>query len=268
MPKPSFAAACCLAAWMPLPSALAQDMGSWFPMADPIDVIGVQGLGEEGPCGSSQGKNRVADEVQRLYARAERCAEYDGSRLYNPYKMWIRGHDPDAKMFRGGKAGEFETLGDYETVPNYFGYYGLDWWDGRYTDGYREAAAKAGQPREVQPTSRFARFGYEASPAEKGRGGRSAAGPSPRRDEASAPAPRRAAPEGACGAPVSDRIEAKLQTLFDDRGLCDRYRAEDYARFKAEVPPEQHYVVNYMAWSQDRTLYPADHAAALDGVIE
>ena len=146
-----------------------QDMGSWFPMPSPSDVIAVQGNDTVGRCGSSIGKNAVADEVQRIRAHEGRCSEYDGTKLYNPYKSWIRGHDAREKIFSAHRSGKYETLGDFETVANYFYYHGLEWWDGRFTDGYQETAAKASQERLVQRTSRFAKFGYQKAPSERER---------------------------------------------------------------------------------------------------
>lgn len=69
---------------------------------------------------------------------------------------------------------------------------------------------------------------------------------------------------GACGVSPRDATEAKLLALFEGRGRCDKHDPAAYARFLAEVPTDQHYAVNYIAWSTGRPLFPAGQAASMD----
>lgn len=231
------------------------------PLPDPMDVIGIQGLGPEGPCGGPYETNRVADEVQRLYHREDRCDEYgDGALLYNPYKAWIRAFDPDEKDFWGEDPNDpegYETLGNYETVNNYFYYYGLDWWDGKYTKGYRERAAKAGQPRVPAPTSRHARYGYEKAPSEM-------AGQRSRNASPGERLARRSQGEEICGQVAEDRTEETILLLFERRRQCDRYDPATYDQFKDEVPESHRYAINYISWMTGQELYPPEEARRID----
>ena len=71
-----------------------------------------------------------------------------------------------------------------------------------------------------------------------------------------------------CGVEPSDATERKLLVLFEGRGRCDKHDPAAYARFPAEVPEDQRYAINYIAWSTGKPLYPADQARTLDGMIE
>ena len=71
-----------------------------------------------------------------------------------------------------------------------------------------------------------------------------------------------------CGHEVSDAVEAKILRFLSTRDLCSRYDPSRYAAFQAEVPSDQRYAVNFMAWSAGKPLFPAEQARAMDAMME
>ena len=177
------------------------------PMPSPMDVIIPRGELPRGSCGKTNGTNLVRNEVQEVYARAKRCTAFKKSDYFD-YLFYIRDFDNDDRTYGNG------VVGDYETVANYFNYYGIAWWDGRTSPGYRETARRAGQ---VPPglTARYA--------------GTATTTPAP----APATTRRQAAPQatssatgavGACGIPVSTGLTAQAQAEAQRIGTCDQIR--------------------------------------------
>ena len=71
-----------------------------------------------------------------------------------------------------------------------------------------------------------------------------------------------------CGRVPTDVLEAKILRLFASRDACSAYGDGDYAAFKAAVPREQHYAINFLTWKAGKPLYPAGQARMMDGMIE
>ena len=113
------------------------------------------------------------------------------------------------------------------TFQGFFAHYGLTWWDGYV-------------PPRVRGT-----------PYDSGTGDRSAdldAGPG----------------RAACGGGAPDPLAVRLQGFLAANDMCPIYSDDRYARFKTDVPPDQHYAVNYVAWIAGEPLLPPEQASALD----
>lgn len=170
------------------------------PMPSPMDRIFDAEPVEQGACGKDA-YNPVWKEVQAVYGRAGRCAAFDQNG-YRDFALWTRTrHDPDdGRRYGGG------VIGDYENVPSYFAYYGIAWWDGTTSPGYRETARYGDQlaPGLAPPPSAARR------PAPSTGAGAAASGSS----SAST------GNVGACGLPILSEEGRKAQAVLADQGQC------------------------------------------------
>ena len=205
--------------------ALAQ-----VPLPDPMDVIMDTENRPRGDCGNGFSNKPVVREVQAAYARAGRCAEYD-SRLATKYILWIRQFDPNDKTYRGA-----DDIGLFETVPYYFTYHQLNWWDGSYSDGYREPAKYAGQTAWATSSSRADLRGYDPTPWQPGNAttppppgnfGRSGVNSGSPKSPGSTTdaAPAQDGNVGACGLAVANDVQRQEQEIYAKYGTCDQFRA-------------------------------------------
>lgn len=71
-----------------------------------------------------------------------------------------------------------------------------------------------------------------------------------------------------CGRQPSDPTERKVLNLLERRSLCDGYDPARYAQFKAEVPADQLYAINFVAWLGGNALYPPEQAKMMDGMMD
>ena len=101
------------------------------------DMTILTSINAKGGCGKSYG-NSVEGEVQAIHSMSGRCDSYTWNDYFE-YSMDMRLLDTADKDYGG------DTVGDYETVANYFNYHGITWWDGRHSPGYTEQARFAGQ---------------------------------------------------------------------------------------------------------------------------
>ena len=71
-----------------------------------------------------------------------------------------------------------------------------------------------------------------------------------------------------CGRQPGDPTERKILNLLEKRSLCEGYDPARYQAFKAEVPQDQQYAINFVVWSTGNPLYPAEQAKMMDGMID
>ena len=71
-----------------------------------------------------------------------------------------------------------------------------------------------------------------------------------------------------CGRTPQDALQRKVLRVFESRDVCAAFDPERYAAFLREVPREQHYAINFLAFASGKPLYPAAQARTMDAMLD